>query len=92
MEISQDYIFREIVQVKDWERSQNRHKLKLREIEMGCTKRIDNTLPDSFKPSFHKLKAKEFYRKEKLLDIDKGNEKLLSRLIDISSGKSVRTS
>ena len=89
MEISQDYIFSEIIQKKDWLRSQNLHKLKLKEIESSNTKRIDNTVPNSFKPSFRKIKAKEFYRREKLIDIDRGNEKLLTRLIDISTGKNV---
>lgn len=92
MEISQDYIFSEIIQKKDWLRSQNLHKLKLKEIESSNTKRIDNTVPNSFKPSFRKIKAKEFYRREKLIDIDRGNEKLLTRLIDISTGKNVISS
>lgn len=90
MEIAHDCIFREIVQKKGWERSQNLHKLKLKEIELSNNKRIDNTVPNSFKPSFHKDKAKEFYRREKLIDIERSNEKLLNRLIDISTGKNVK--
>ena len=87
-----NYIDSNVIVKREWEVEQQHHQLNLQLIETSLPPRLDNHRPQYFTHAFRKTRAKEFYQfgtlySEHISHVLRENQKLLSRLVEISTGK-----
>ena len=85
------YIDSNVTAKRDWKVGQKRHQFNLQLIETSLPPRLDNQRPQYFTPAFRKTRAKEFHRfgkryVEQVAHILRENQKLLTKLVEISTG------
>lgn len=87
-----NYIDSNVIVKREWEVEQLHHQLNLQLIESSLPPRLDNRRPQYFNHAFRKTRAKEFHQfgsvhSEHISHVLRENQKLLTRLVEISASK-----
>ncbi len=86
IKLAMDYVDCNKAALKNWERSQMNHKRSLQVIKLQPAL-VDNRPPATFNAVYYKAEAKRFYQAEREKAIRTENQKLMTKLIEISGGK-----
>lgn len=81
-----DYVDCNKAALKNWERDQKKHQMSLQTIKV-LPGLVDNRPPATFNAAYFKAEAKRFYVAERDRAIRSENQKLMTKLIEISGGK-----